>query len=42
MLHTRTNNLKTIDTPEEVTGIMGILNLAMTCKTHCTKNQVFL
>ena len=31
ILHTGTNDLKTIDTPEEMT--MGILNLAMTCKT---------
>ena len=30
ILHTGTNHLKTIDTPEEIT--MGILNLAMTCK----------
>ena len=29
--HTGTNDLKTIDTPEEIT--MEILNLAMTCKT---------
>ena len=31
ILHTGTNDLKTIDTPEEIT--MEILNLAMTCKT---------
>ena len=31
ILHTATDDLKTIDTPEEIT--MGILNLAMTCKT---------
>ena len=31
ILHTGINDLKTIDTPEEIT--MGILNLAMTCKT---------
>ena len=31
ILHTGTNDLKTKDTPEEIT--MGILNLAMTCKT---------
>ena len=31
ILHTGTNDLKTIVTPEEIT--MGILNLAMTCKT---------
>ena len=37
ILHTETNNLKTIDTPEEKT--MGILNLAMTCKTDT--NTVF-
>ena len=30
MLHTGTNDLKIIDTPEEIT--MGILNLAMTSK----------
>ena len=28
ILHTETNDLKTVDTPEEIT--MGILNLAMT------------
>ena len=38
ILHTETNNLKTIDTPEEIT--MGILNLAMTCKTDT--NSVFI
>ena len=37
ILHTETNNLKTIDTPEEKT--MGILNLAMICKTDT--NTVF-
>ena len=31
ILHTGTNDLRTIDTPEEAT--MGILNIAMTCKT---------
>ena len=31
ILHTGTNDLKTIDTSEEIT--MGIINLAMTCKT---------
>ena len=31
ILHTGTNTLKTIDTPEEIT--MGILSLVMTCKT---------
>ena len=36
MLHTGTNDLKTIDRPEEIT--MRLLNLAMTCKT----NTVFL
>ena len=30
ILHTGTNDLKNIDTPEEIT--MGILNLAMTSK----------
>ena len=38
ILHTRTNDLKTIDTPEEIT--MAILNLAMTCKTDT--NNVFI
>ena len=38
ILNTGTNNLKTIDTPEEVT--MGILNLAMTCETNV--NSVFI
>ena len=38
ILHTGTNDLKTIDTPEEIT--MGILNLAMTCKTDT--NSVFI
>ena len=32
ILHTVTNDLKTIDTPEEMT--MGILSLAMTCKAE--------
>ena len=32
ILRTGTNDLKTIDTPEEITK--GILNLAMTCKTE--------
>ena len=31
ILHTGTNDLKTRDTPEEIT--VEILNLAMTCKT---------
>ena len=31
IVHTGPNDLKTIDTPEEIT--MEILNLAMTCKT---------
>ena len=31
ILHTGTNDLKTIGTPKEIT--VGILNLAMTCKT---------
>ena len=38
ILHTGKNDLKTIDTPEEIT--MGILNLAMTCKTDT--NSVFI
>ena len=38
ILHTRPNDLKTIDTPEEIT--MGILNLAITCKTDI--NSVFI
>ena len=38
ILHTGTNDLKTIDTPEEIT--MGILNLEMTCKTD--RNSVFI
>ena len=38
ILHTGTNGLKTIDTPEEIT--MGILNLAVTCKTD--RNSVFI
>ena len=33
-----TNNLKTIDTPEGIT--MGVINLAMTCKTDT--NTVFI
>ena len=37
-LHTGTNDLKTIDAPEEIT--MGIPNLAMTCKTGT--NSVFI
>ena len=32
ILHTGTKDLKTIDTPEEIT--MGIPNLTMTCKTE--------
>ena len=31
IIHTGINDLKTMDAPEEIT--MGILNLAMTCKT---------
>ena len=38
ILHTGTNDLKTIDTPEEIT--MGIPNLTMTCKTDT--NSVFV
>ena len=38
ILHTGTNDLKNIDTPEEIT--MGMLNLAMTCKTET--NGVFI
>ena len=38
ILHTGTNDLKTIDTPEEIT--MGILDLAMPCKTDT--NSVFI
>ena len=38
IVHTRTNDLRTIDTPEEIS--MGILNLAMTCKTDI--NSVFI
>ena len=38
ILHTGTNDLKTIDKPEEIT--MKILNLAMTCKTD--RNSVFI
>ena len=38
ILHTGTNDLKTIDTPEEIT--MRILNLVMTCKTD--RNSVFI
>ena len=38
ILHTGPNDLKTIDTPEEIT--MEILNLAMTCKTDT--NSVFM
>ena len=38
ILHTGTNDLKTIDKPDEIT--MAILNLAMTCKTD--KNSVFI
>ena len=38
ILHTRTNDLKTIGTPQEIT--MGILNLAMTCKRDT--NSVFI
>ena len=38
ILQTGTNDLKTIKTPEEIT--MGILNLAMTCKTDT--NRVFI
>ena len=38
ILHTGTDDLKTIDKPEEMT--MGILNLAMTCKRDT--NSVFI
>ena len=38
ILHTGTNDLKIIDTPEEIT--IGILNLAITCKTDT--NRVFI
>ena len=38
ILHTRTNDLKTIDTPEGIT--MGILSLVMTCKTDT--NSIFI
>ena len=38
ILHTGANDLNIIDTPEEIT--MGILNLAMTCKTDT--NSVFI
>ena len=38
ILYIGTNDLKTIDTTEERT--MGILNLAMTCKTYA--NSVFI
>ena len=38
ILHTGTSDLKTIYTPEEIT--VGILNLAMTCKTDT--NSVFI
>ena len=38
IVHTGTNDLKTINTLEEL--IMGILNLAMTCKTDA--NSVFI
>ena len=38
ILHTGTNNLKTIDTPKEIT--MAIFNLAMTCKSDT--NNVFM
>ena len=38
ILHTGANDLKTKDTPEEIT--IGILNLAMTCKTNT--NSVFI
>ena len=38
ILHTGASDLKTIDTPEEIT--VGILNLAITCKTD--KNSVFI
>ena len=37
-LHTGRNDLKNINTPEEIT--MGMLNLAMTCKTDT--NSVFI
>ena len=37
ILYTGTNDLKNIETPEEIT--MGILSLAMTCKTDTTASQ---
>ena len=36
ILYLETNDLKTIDTSEEIT--MGIINLAMTCKTDTSSN----
>ena len=36
ILYLKTNDLKTIDTSEEIT--MGIINLAMTCKTDTSSN----
>ena len=39
-LHTGTNNLNTIDTPEKIT--MGILNLAVTCKTDTVFSYLVL
>ena len=39
ILHTGTNDLKTIDTPEEITT--GILNLVMTCKTYTNSAFIF-
>ena len=38
ILHTGTNDVRTIGTPEEIT--MGIINLAMTCKTDT--NSIFI
>ena len=38
--HTGINNLKTIDTPEKIT--MGILNLAVTCKTDTVFSYLVL
>ena len=39
ILHTETNDLKTVNTPEEIT--MGILNLAMTWKTDTSSAFIY-
>ena len=39
ILYLKTNDLKTIDTSEEIT--MGIINLAMTCKTDTSSNFMY-